>query len=117
MRLKRRKPLPGCRTSKIAGVTTGLVDLDRKLGGLHPSDLIILAGRPSMGKTALAMNIAVNAVEAYKLEPGDKKGVDPTSAGAVTLFFSLEMSSEQLATQILAERSEISSDGSSPWRY
>lgn len=98
------------RTSKIAGVTTGLVDLDRKLGGLHPSDLVILAGRPSMGKTALAMNIAVNAVEAYKLEAGDKKGVDPMSAGAVTLFFSLEMSSEQLATRILAEKSEISSD-------
>ncbi|MBL8686418.1 MAG: replicative DNA helicase [Alphaproteobacteria bacterium] len=98
------------RASHIAGVTSGLKDLDRKLGGLHPSDLIILAGRPSMGKTALAMNIAVNAAKAYSEKTAGKRGIDPKTAGAVTMFFSLEMSSEQLATRILAEKSGISSD-------
>ena len=96
------------RDGKLSGVTTGLRDLDKKLGGLHPSDLVILAGRPSMGKTALATNIAFNAARAYRTEispAGDKTVVD----GAVVAFFSLEMSAEQLATQILAERTEISS--------
>ena len=84
----------------IVGVPTGLTDLDDRLGGLHKSDLIIIAGRPSMGKTALATNIAFNA--AKKLQDDGKK----TSIA----FFSLEMSSEQLSTRILAEQSRIKSN-------
>ena len=90
------------RDTHLTGVTTGLVDLDRILGGLQKSDLIILAGRPSMGKTALATNIAFNAAKAY-LNSGGKEG-------AVVGFFSLEMSSEQLATRILSEESTIPSE-------
>jgi len=93
----------------LAGVATGLTDLDRKLGGMHPSDLIILAGRPSMGKTALATNIAVNAARAYtpvRQADGTIKAED----GAVVGLFSLEMSAEQLAGRILAEFSGIPSD-------
>ncbi len=86
----------------VTGVTTGLRDLDEKLGGLHPSDLLILAGRPSMGKTALAVNLAYNAAQAYA-DSGGKEG------GRVG-FFSLEMSSDQLATRILADLSGISGD-------
>lgn len=93
------------RASHVTGVTTGLLDLDKKLGGLHPSDLIILAGRPSMGKTALATNIAFNAAKAYH-DSKDKENPE----GAQVAFFSLEMSAEQLATRILSERTEISSD-------
>jgi replicative DNA helicase len=96
------------REGKLSGVTSGLRDLDIKLGGLHPSDLLILAGRPSMGKTALATNIAFNAARAYRTETtetGTKKVID----GAVVAFFSLEMSADQLATRILAERTEIDS--------
>jgi replicative DNA helicase len=96
------------RQGKLSGVPTGLTDLDGKLGGLHPSDLIILAGRPSMGKTALATNIAFNAALSYREElddMGNPKSVD----GAKVAFFSLEMSSEQLATRILAERATIAS--------
>lgn len=89
------------RDSHIVGVTTGLIDMDKYLGGLHPSDLLILAGRPSMGKTTLATNIAFNAARAV-LEK------DPN--GAPVAFFSLEMSSEQLAARILASESEVSSD-------
>ena len=85
----------------VVGVTTGLLDLDKKLGGLHPSDLLILAGRPSMGKTALATNIAFNAAQASLKE---KQG------GAAVAFFSLEMSAEQLAGRILAAESGIVSD-------
>ena len=81
----------------IVGVPTGLRDLDDRLGGLHNSDLIIIAGRPSMGKTALATNIAFNA--AQKLQESGKK--------SAVAFFSLEMSSEQLSTRILAEQSRI----------
>ncbi len=95
------------REGKISGISTGLHDLDHKLGGLHNSDLVILAGRPSMGKTSLATNIAYNAAAAYRaetLEDGSKKTVE----GAIVGFFSLEMSSEQLASRILAERSGIS---------
>lgn len=88
------------RESRITGVTTGLRDVDRALGGLHRSDLVILAGRPGMGKTALATNIAFNAAEAAL---GEK---DPES-GAVVAFFSLEMSAEQLALRILAERTGV----------
>ena len=86
----------------VTGVTTGLKDLDEKLGGLHGSDLIILAGRPSMGKTALATNIAFNAAKAYSVSGGKE--------GAITAFFSLEMSHDQLTTRILADQSSISSD-------
>lgn len=90
------------REGLITGVTTGLSDIDRKLGGLQKSDLIILAGRPSMGKSALAANIAFNAARRY-LETGGKEG-------AVAGFFSLEMSAEQLASRILADLSGVPSD-------
>jgi replicative DNA helicase len=90
------------RDSHVTGVTTGLRDLDRKLGGLQKSDLVILAGRPSMGKTALATNMGFNAAEA--------EGDPETGSRFHVAFFSLEMSSEQLATRILAEKSGISSD-------
>ena len=92
----------------MAGVSTGLIDLDKQLGGLHPSDLLILAGRPSMGKTSLATNIAYNVAKAYK--KGIKSdGTEGALEGGVVGFFSLEMSAEQLASRILAEASEISS--------
>ncbi len=92
----------------MAGISTGLVDLDKQLGGLHPSDLLILAGRPSMGKTSLATNIAFNVAKAYK--KGLKRdGTEGAVDGGVVGFFSLEMSAEQLAGRILAEASEISS--------
>ncbi len=84
----------------IVGVPTGLSELDDRLGGLHKSDLIIIAGRPSMGKTALATNIAFNAASKFQ-ESGEKTSV---------AFFSLEMSSEQLSTRILAEQSRIKSN-------
>jgi len=84
----------------IVGVPTGLRDLDDKLGGLHQSDLVIIAGRPSMGKTSLATNIAFNA--AQKLQDSGKK--------SSIAFFSLEMSSEQLSTRIISEQSRISSN-------
>ena len=84
----------------IVGVPTGLTDLDEKLGGLHKSDLVILAGRPSMGKTALATNIAFNAAQNV-LSRQEKSSV---------AFFSLEMSSEQLSTRILSEQARIKSD-------
>ncbi len=97
------------REGKIAGVPTGFKDLDNKLGGLHKSDLIIIAGRPSMGKTALGTNIAFNCAKKYQEEKdefGNKKIID----GGKVAFFSLEMSSEQLATRILAEQTKISGD-------
>ncbi len=94
---------------KIAGLPTGLKDLDKKLGGLHNSDLIIIAGRPSMGKTALGTNIAFNAAKKYK-ESQDEFGNKTTIDGGKVGFYSLEMSSEQLATRVLAEQSRISSD-------
>ena len=84
----------------IVGVPTGLRDLDEKLGGLHKSDLLIIAGRPSMGKTALATNIAFNAAKKFQND-GKKTSV---------AFFSLEMSAEQLSTRILAEQSRIKSN-------
>ena len=84
----------------IVGVPTGLRDLDDRLGGLHKSDLIIIAGRPGMGKTALATNISFNA--AQKLQDSGRK--------SCIAFFSLEMSSEQLSTRILAEQSRIKSN-------
>src|SRR5438094_5451548 len=97
------------RDGKTVGVATGFTDLDKKLGGLHPSDLVILAGRPSMGKTALATNIAFNAAKSYR-STRDPTGAVKVLEGAKVAFFSLEMSSEQLATRILAEQTEISSD-------
>src|SRR3984893_5823215 len=97
------------RDGKPVAVSTSFVDLDKKLGGLHPSDLVILAGRPSMGKTALATNIAFNAAKAYKPARGPD-GRTVAEDGAVVGFFSLEMSAEQLATRILAEESGVSSD-------
>lgn len=96
------------RDSHVVGVTTGFRDLDQMLGGLHRSDLIILAGRPSMGKTALATNIAYNAAAAYK-KVTDEHGQEFEEGGKV-LFFSLEMSAEQLAARILSEQSEVPSD-------
>ena len=90
------------RDGALAGVSTGMKDLDTILGGLHPSDLLILAGRPSMGKTALVTNIAYNAAYSYHKSNGDD--------GAVVGFFSLEMSSEQLAARILSEQVEVSSN-------
>ncbi|MBR83544.1 MAG: replicative DNA helicase, partial [Magnetovibrio sp.] len=90
------------REGKLAGVTTGFRDMDSLLGGLHRSDLLILAGRPAMGKTALATNVAFNAAYTHKQSQG--------AEGAVVGFFSLEMSSEQLAARILSEQSNISSN-------
>lgn len=87
--------------SSITGVTTGFIDLDKWLGGLNKSDLIILAGRPSMGKTALATNIAFNAASALE------KRAD---GGGRVAFFSLEMSKEQLATRILSQECQIPSE-------
>jgi len=84
----------------IVGIPTGLTELDTRLGGLHKQDLVIIAGRPSMGKTALATNIAFHAAKNI-----EKKGTKSTVA-----FFSLEMSSEQLATRILSEQSKIRSN-------
>ena len=86
----------------VTGITTGLTDLDKKLGGMQRSDLVILAGRPSMGKSALATNIGVNAARAYMKHNGKE--------GAVVGLFSLEMSAEQLAGRILADVSSVPSD-------
>ncbi|MEZ6028815.1 MAG: replicative DNA helicase [Hyphomonadaceae bacterium] len=97
------------RDGKIAGVPSGLSELDRKLGGLHKSDLVILAARPSMGKTALATNIAYYAAKHCKRSPGPN-GQMKTDEGAVVGFFSLEMSSDQLAARILADVSGVPSD-------
>ena len=97
------------RDGGLAGLSTGLVDMDKKLGGLHRSDLLILAGRPSMGKTSLATNIAFNIAKTYKrgkLPDGSEGAVD----GGVVGFFSLEMSAEQLAARILSEASEVPSE-------
>ena len=97
------------RVGQLTGVASGLFQLDQLLGGLHRSDLIILAGRPSMGKTALATNMAFNAVKAYREEHGED-GKPKVADGAVVGFFSLEMSAEQLATRILSEQARISSE-------
>jgi replicative DNA helicase len=98
------------RQGLLSGVPCGFRDLDSKLGGLHPSDLLILAGRPSMGKTALATNMAFNAARAYRTEGGNGGSPPKVVDGAVVGFFSLEMSREQLATRILAEQTRIPSD-------
>ncbi|MBN9598669.1 MAG: replicative DNA helicase [Afipia sp.] len=96
------------RDGNLSGLASGLRDMDTKMGGLQPSDLIILAGRPAMGKTALATNIAYNVARSWRGETqadGTMKSVN----GGVVGFFSLEMSAEQLATRILSERTGISS--------
>ena len=96
------------RDGHLSGTATGLTDLDRQLGGMHRSDLIILAGRPSMGKSALAANIAFHMAKKFKRERDDN-GIEKTVEGGVVGFFSLEMSSEQLATRLLAEHSGVPS--------
>src|SRR4030088_1746228 len=96
------------RDGKLSGIATGLRDLDVKMGGLQPSDLIIVAGRPGMGKTALATNIAYNVAKAHRAEvqaDGTMKSIN----GGIVGFFSCEMSAEQLATRIIAERTGIPS--------
>ena len=96
------------RDGKLSGLATGLRDLDTKMGGLQPSDLIIVAGRPGMGKTALATNIAYNIAKAHRGETR-ADGHIATVDGGIVGFFSLEMSAEQLATRIIAERTGIPS--------
>ena len=91
----------------VSGKTTGLSSVNEKTGGLHNSDLVILAGRPGMGKTSLATNIAFNAADRLLRDKAD--GIEK-SVGAAVAFFSLEMSADQLATRILAEQSGISSE-------
>jgi replicative DNA helicase len=97
----------------LSGIATELTDLDWKMGGLQPSDLIVLAGRPSMGKTALATNIAFNVARARHRSLTERKELpanDPGRDGAVVGFFSLEMSGEQLTTRILSEQAGIPSE-------
>ena len=96
------------RDGGLSGIATGLTDLDRLMGGLQRSDLIILAARPAMGKTSLATNIAFRVASAYK-SATEADGRIRTVNGGIVGFFSLEMSAEQLATRILAEQAEISS--------
>lgn len=108
------------RDGRLAGIATGLTDLDDAVGGLAPSDLVILAGRPSMGKTALAASIALRAASRHRTEPGaaapplgaanEESGEARAVDGAVVGFFSLEMSGEQLATRILAARAGLRAD-------
>ncbi len=104
------------RDGKLSGIATGLRDLDTKMGGLQPSDLIIVAGRPGMGKTALATNIAYNVAKAHRAEvqaDGTMKSVN----GGIVGFFSCEMSAEQLATRILAEQTEYRLEHDPPRRH
>ena len=96
------------RDGKLSGLATGLRDLDTKMGGLQPSDLIIVAGRPGMGKTALATNVAYNVATAWRGEVR-ADGHMQTVNGGIVGFFSLEMSAEQLATRIISERTGIPS--------
>lgn len=93
---------------RLSGLPTGLQDIDARMGGLQPTDLIVIAGRPGMGKTSLATNIAFNVASAY--DPTQR--LDAASsplAGGIVAFFSLEMSSEQLATRVLSEQAEVPS--------
>ncbi len=97
------------RDGGLSGISTGLKDIDDKMGGLQASDLVILAARPAMGKTTLATNIAYNVAAKYRADhnpDGTVKVVD----GGVVAFFSLEMSAEQLATRIISEQSGVSSE-------
>ena len=95
----------------ISGIATGLIDLDRKLGGLHKSDLVIVAGRPGMGKTSLATNIAFNVAHArlksQRARANTEVDPDEKPDGGIVAFFSLEMSAEQLATRLLSDFAEI----------
>jgi len=96
------------RVGHVSGLTTGLRDMDKKTGGMHPADLLILAGRPGMGKTALATKIAFGAAKALLAEA---RATDPNAMPKTTIaVFSLEMSAEQLATRLLSEEAQISSD-------
>jgi replicative DNA helicase len=97
------------RDGSLSGIATGLTDLDSKMGGLQQSDLIILAGRPGMGKTALATNIAYNIAKTWRHETG-VDGREKTINGGIVGFFSLEMSAEQLATRIISEQTGIPSN-------
>jgi replicative DNA helicase len=97
------------RDGKLSGLATGLDDLDRMMGGLQPSDLIILAGRPGMGKSALASNIGYNVAKNWRGEVR-ADGHTMTTNGGIVGFFSLEMSAEQLATRIIAEQTGIPSN-------
>jgi replicative DNA helicase len=94
------------RDGGLSGIATGFADLDQRMGGLQASDLIIIAGRPSMGKTALATNVAYHVAKAYAANTDP----DAPPDGAVVGFFSLEMSAEQLATRIISEQSQIPSE-------
>jgi replicative DNA helicase len=96
------------REGHLSGLATGFTDLDHLMGGLQPSDLVILAGRPGMGKTALATNIAYNIALEYRGRPRPDGSIE-TVHGGIVGFFSLEMSAEQLATRILSEQTEVSS--------
>jgi replicative DNA helicase len=96
------------RDGHLSGLATGLSDLDLLMGGLQKSDLVIIAGRPGMGKTALATNIAYNIAMDYRGQPRPDGTIETVSGGIVG-FFSLEMSAEQLATRILSEQTEIPS--------
>src|SRR3984957_14888675 len=97
------------RDGGLSGISTGITDLDAKLGGLHPSDLIILAARPSMGKSSLANNIAFNVARRYAWEP-QPDGARKTVNGGVVAFFALEMSAAQMAMRLLAEVTGVPSD-------
>ena len=88
------------KSDEVIGLRTGLADFDKKIGGLHKSDLIIIAGRPSMGKTAFATNLAYNITKGLKEKTKEK----------AVIFFSLEMSSEQLATRVVSEIAGLSSE-------
>lgn len=96
------------RDGHLSGLATGLIELDSLMGGLQKSDLVIIAGRPGMGKTALATNIAYNIAIDYRGQPRPDGTIETVSGGIVG-FFSLEMSAEQLATRILSEQTEIPS--------
>ena len=96
------------RDGHLSGLATGMIDLDQLMGGMQPSDLVILAGRPAMGKTALATNVAYNVAVEYRGRPRPDGSIETVSGGIVG-FFSLEMSAEQLATRILSEQTEIPS--------
>jgi replicative DNA helicase len=98
------------RSGRTTGIASGFIDLDKLLGGLHPSDLVIIAGRPSMGKTAIATNIGFHAARAFRPQAEQAGRHDAAEDGARVAFFSLEMSSEQLATRILAEESGVASN-------
>ena len=100
------------RDGGLSGLATGFTDLDQRMGGLQSSDLIIIAGRPSMGKTALATNIAYHVAKAYRSRRRFRGALD----GAVVGFFSLEMSAEQLATRIISEQAYIPRSASAAGR-